>query len=162
MRNNTVLQEEVRDMGALENMQPTTELSANCSEFPNSSDTISRQAALDCLEWQYPDKLPRTKIMELPPVTPKQRTGKWIPVERALPDEEDSIFARYYGTDRWSKSMFRKKSREVIVTSVFENGELHTEVAHTTDGEWHVGINVVPRKVIAWMPLPEPYQPNVK
>lgn len=82
----------------------------------------------------------------------------WIPVTERLPEEEDSIFARYYGTDRWRKSMFRKKSREVIVTSVFEDGELHTEVAHTTDGEWHVGVNVVPRTVIAWMPMPEPYK----
>ena len=82
----------------------------------------------------------------------------WIPVTERLPKEEDSIFARYYGTDRWRKSMFRKKSREVIVTSVFEDGELHTEVAHTTDGEWHVGVNVVPRTVIAYMPLPEPYK----
>jgi hypothetical protein len=82
----------------------------------------------------------------------------WIPVTERLPEEEDSIFARYYGTDRWRKAMFRKKSREVIVTSVFEDGELHTEVAHTTDGEWHVGVNVVPRTVIAWMPLPEPYK----
>lgn len=82
----------------------------------------------------------------------------WIPVTERLPKEEDSIFARYYGTDRWRKSMFRKKSREVIVTSVFEDGELHTEVAHTTDGEWHVGVNVVPRTVIAWMPLPEPFK----
>ena len=82
----------------------------------------------------------------------------WIPVTERLPEEEDSIFARYYGTDRWRKSMFRKKSREVIVTSVFEDGELHTEVAHTTDGEWYVGVNVVPRTVIAWMPLPEPFK----
>ena len=85
----------------------------------------------------------------------------WIPVTERLPKEEDSIFARYYGTDRWRKSMFRKKSREVIVTSVFEDGELHTEVAHTTDGEWHVGVNVVPRTVIAWMPIPEPWKGEV-
>ena len=82
----------------------------------------------------------------------------WIPTSERLPEEEDSIFARYYGTDRWRKSMFRKRSREVIVTSVFEDGELHTEVAHTIDGEWHVGVNVVPRTVIAWMPLPESYK----
>jgi hypothetical protein len=82
----------------------------------------------------------------------------WIPCSEMLPEEEDSIFARYYGTDRWRKSMFRKRSREVIATSVFENGELHTEVAHTTDGEWHVGVNVIPRTVLAWMPLPKPYK----
>ncbi len=43
-------------------------------------DAVSREEVLNCLEWQYPDKLPRTKIMELPPVTPKQRIGKWVPV----------------------------------------------------------------------------------
>lgn len=43
-------------------------------------DAVSREEVLNCLEWQYPDKTPRTKIMELPPATPKQRTGKWIPV----------------------------------------------------------------------------------
>ena len=41
-------------------------------------DAVSREEVLNCLEWQYPDKTPRTKIMGLPPVTPKQRTGKWI------------------------------------------------------------------------------------
>jgi hypothetical protein len=46
-------------------------------------DAVSREEVLNCLEWQYPDKLPRTKIMELPPVTPKQRTGYWYPVGMA-------------------------------------------------------------------------------
>ena len=32
---------------ALPTAQPTIEPSANCSEFPNNSDTISRQAAID-------------------------------------------------------------------------------------------------------------------
>ena len=43
-------------------------------------DAVSREEVLNCLEWQYPDKTPRTKIMELPPATPKQRTGYWYPV----------------------------------------------------------------------------------
>ena len=34
---------------ALINMQPTIEPSTSCSEIPNSSDTISRQAAIDAL-----------------------------------------------------------------------------------------------------------------
>lgn len=55
------------------------------SELPSAQpepceDAVSREEVLNCLEWQYPDKLPRTKIMELPPVTPKQRTGHWYPV----------------------------------------------------------------------------------
>jgi len=35
---------------ALPPAQPTIEPSANCSEFPNNSDTISRQAAIDAVE----------------------------------------------------------------------------------------------------------------
>ena len=40
-------------------------------------DAISRQAALECLDWKYPDKMPKTKIMELPSVTPQPKTGHW-------------------------------------------------------------------------------------
>ena len=126
------------------------------------SDLISRQAAIDTTweEPSYTDPINvltevRDRIKALPTAQLEQR---WILCSERLPEEEDSIFARYYGTDRWRKAMFRKKSREVIVTSVFEDGELHTEVAHTTDGKWYVGVNVVPRTVIAWMPLPEPYK----
>ena len=42
-------------------------------------DCISRQAALDCLVWRWPEKTPRTKIMELPSVEPERKTGHWIP-----------------------------------------------------------------------------------
>lgn len=31
-----------------------------------TDDLISREAVLECLDWKYPDKLPKTKIMELP------------------------------------------------------------------------------------------------
>ena len=135
------------------------------------NDCISRQAAIDVickacangddftecrdreLKTSWCDNM--VALRDLSSAQPEQR---WIPCGERLPEEEDSIFARYYGTDRWRKAMFRKKSREVIVTSVFEDGELHTEVAHTTDGKWCVGVNVVPRTVIAWMPLPEPYE----
>jgi len=34
---------------ALINMQPTIEPSTNCSEFPNNSDAVSRQAAIDAI-----------------------------------------------------------------------------------------------------------------
>lgn len=50
-------------------------------EQETCEDAISRQAALECLDWKYPDKLPKTKIMELPPVIPlsqEPKTGHWI------------------------------------------------------------------------------------
>ena len=39
---------------ALINMQPTIELSTNCSENPNNSDCISRQAAIELIERMKP------------------------------------------------------------------------------------------------------------
>lgn len=57
-------------------------------------DAISRQAALECLDWKYPDKLPKTKIMELPPVTPlsqEPKTGHWITAAHGFPHEPTSV-----------------------------------------------------------------------
>ena len=47
---------------ALINMQPTIEPSTNCSEFPNNSDTISREAVADVISRQQAiDALERAK-----------------------------------------------------------------------------------------------------
>ena len=34
----------------------------------------------------------------------------WIPVTEKMPEEHDTMFAKYWGTDRWNKYMFRKRS----------------------------------------------------
>ena len=75
----------VTDIGRVTRVIVDEDKSKFCRQFYMDAqlepceDAVSREEVLNCLEWQYPDKLPRTKIMELPPVTPKQRTGKWIP-----------------------------------------------------------------------------------
>lgn len=84
--------------------------------------------------------------------------GGWIPCDERLPEEKDSIFAKYYGTDRWENSMMRKRSDRVIVTVEYPDGKRATDVASTSDGRWVNSISVVKRKVIAWMSLPEPYR----
>jgi hypothetical protein len=65
---------------ALINMQPTIEPSTNCSEFPNSSDTISRQAAIDIFDdynvsVEYGEleaySRDRKRLCELPTVQPE-------------------------------------------------------------------------------------------
>lgn len=69
---------------AVDAMQYDTELRQLPPAQPEPcEDAVSREEVLNCLEWQYPNKLPRTKIMELPPVTLKQRTGYWYPVGMA-------------------------------------------------------------------------------
>ena len=49
---------------ALINMQPTFEPSTNCSEFPNNSDTISRQAAIEALDKRF-DSIPMEQTTEI-------------------------------------------------------------------------------------------------
>ncbi len=47
----------------------------------------------------------------------------WIPVEERLPEEYESVFARYKGTDKWVNAMWEKSSDEVNVTYECEDKE---------------------------------------
>lgn len=46
----------------------------------------------------------------------------WILVEDGLPEERNSMFAKWKGTDKWSESMFEKISSDVNVTVEYEDG----------------------------------------
>lgn len=59
----------------------------------------------------------------------------WIPCSERMPEERDSIFKKFKGTDKWRNAMFEKMSDNVNVT-------------------------VVKCTVIAWQPLPESYNPE--
>lgn len=83
---------------------------------------------------------------------------EWIPCSERLPEETESIFAKFYGTDKWCSSMMRKRSKRVIVTVEYPDGERQTDVASTSDGRWVDSVSVVKRKVLAWMPLPPIYK----
>ena len=61
---------------ALINMQPTIEPSTNCSEFPNNSDTVSRQAAIDALDCINGVE---EVLRSLPSVQPERKKGEWLP-----------------------------------------------------------------------------------
>ena len=81
---------------ALPPAQPTIEPSANCSEFPNNSDTISRQAAIDALRTCYETKTISTnngdeyinygdavaEIEQLPSAQSERKKGRWLPDNR--------------------------------------------------------------------------------
>ena len=84
--------------------------------------------------------------------------GGWIPCSERLPEEYDSIFAKFKGTDKWNDFMFEKISDEVNATVEFEDGKRKTMTLYTIDGKWKTGIRIVKFKVIAWQPLPEPYK----
>ena len=58
-----------------------------------------------------------------------------ISVKDDMPKEEDSVFARCYGTTRWTNGMFRKVSKKVLVTFEKGNGQRETITGRTEDGQ---------------------------
>lgn len=78
------------------------------------------------------------------------------------PEEHDSIFAKYAGTDRWTRSMWRTCSDEHEVTIEFPDGTRRTKRTSTHDGEWWLDpwMKKAGARVIAWRPLSEAYDPG--
>ena len=86
----------------------------------------------------------------------EQGERRWIPVTERLPDEHESLFAHYKGTDKWCDGMFMTISDLVIVCAEYENMERIVKTANTTEGIWKVKDSFYPCRVTHWMPLPEP------
>ena len=134
-------------------------------------DLISRQAAIDALKEHralYCDNTPDTfsklsyaeksrvdeldtaiaTLVNLPSAQPEQR---WIPCSERLPEEKDAGILKKLGTSKRS---------EYVLATVEVKGERMTVTACTYDGEWDWKMKYAfpDYKIIAWMPLPEPYQ----
>ena len=108
---------------------------------------------------RVPSEFIHAKLDELAEEVGELVNNQWIPVTERLPEERNSIFAKFKGTaDWWKPAMFEKTSPYVIATVRYKDGTVLTEQAHTEDGKWKVGTSVFPKEVIAWMPLPEPYR----
>lgn len=87
-------------------------------------------------------------------------TNGWIMCDVKMPEERDSIFAQFKGTDKWKNSMFERMSEFVNATVEFEDGTRMVKTLHTVDGKWHMGSGFLKYKVIAWQPLPSPIPRN--
>ncbi len=87
----------------------------------------------------------------------KAQEPHWISVEDGLPQEHDTIFAKFYGTDKWRNGMFVKVSDDVRVVKVYRDGTKRVHHDHTVDGRWESerkGLDVYGH-VTHWMPNPE-------
>jgi hypothetical protein len=84
----------------------------------------------------------------------------WIPVTKKMPEEKDTMFAKYWGTDRWNEYMFRGRSELVEVTVELEDGTCYTDASRTRDGKWDIEMNhgAVKKKVVAWKPMSAPWK----
>lgn len=84
----------------------------------------------------------------------------WILVvdkEEKMPEERNSMFAKFKGTNKWKEAMFEKISNDVLVTILYRNS-LFVQQAHTVDGKWKNDLLALGGTIIAWKPLPEPYK----
>ena len=100
----------------------------------------------------------RELIDELENLPPAQPEEDWIPVDKDMPDEYDSVFTRFYGTDKWRDGMWLKSSAKVLVTVEFEDGTRLTETAKTIDGKWATENHIRKRTVVAWKKMPKEYK----
>ena len=77
---------------------------------------------------------------------------RWIPVTERLPEEKDA--------GRILKSLRIRKRSEYVLATVEVEGERMTVSACTYDGKWYWDMKLAftDYKIIAWMPLPEPYE----
>lgn len=93
----------------------------------------------------------------------EEHNNGWILCSEQMPKEHESIFAKHKGTDNWCDGMFEKYSDDVNVTIEFKDEERMTMTLQTIDGKWPCDLSKFKKsyRVIAWQPLPEPYQPSV-
>ena len=81
----------------------------------------------------------------------KQEKNRWIPVTERMPEEKDAGILKKLGTDKRS---------DYVLATVEVKGERMTVTACTYDGKWDWNMKYAfpDYKVIAWRPLPAPYQ----
>ena len=90
-------------------------------------------------------------IKNMPSAQPERKKEKWIPCSERLPDEKDAGILKKLGIE--------KRSEDVLAT-VEVKGERMTVTTCTYDGKWEWDMKYAfpDYKVIAWMPLPEPFR----
>lgn len=81
----------------------------------------------------------------------------WISVKDRLPKEHPSMFCKLYGTEKWSRAMWRTESDRVLVTIKFPDGTRTVDKGKLQDGAWRTGVSpVLPQEVTHWALWPEP------
>ena len=149
---------------------PAVQPETNCSEIPNGSDdTISRQAAIDALARMMPrsytpdgshpadEEIFRAQevfadcieaLEILPSAQPEQR---WIPVTERLPENDNEVLITVWDAEDDYVEVYK---------GFYQGHEWWTQWCHGCSKikDEPCGENIV----IAWMPLPEPYQGGEK
>ena len=78
---------------------------------------------------------------------------RWISVSEGMPEEHETIFARFKGTEKWNSAMPEKMS-DVVTVAVLIDGTRRIMHTRTIDGKWEVENKPIKRVVTHWMPNP--------
>jgi len=118
-------------------------------------DAISREAAIDAIEkWlscydcneteRHIMRATQSILYDLPSVTPSRHKGHWIPVSERLPEAGEYIgdVARYY--------LVQNEYGDMLVA----------RYTHSKYWEQIYQSKPIGDEIIAWMPLPKPYEPQ--
>lgn len=81
--------------------------------------------------------------------------NEWIKCSDEMPEEQETIFAKFKGTDKWSPAMFSQSSEDVRVVIAFADGTRRVSHSHTINGKWECEKHPLKRTVTHWMPNPE-------
>ena len=130
----------------------------------HACDLISRQAAIEAVEHITSSmsvcvntdechgmkRMQRQAVIELANLPSAQPERRWIPCSEELPEEKDAGILKKLGTSKRS---------EYVLATVEVKGERMTVTACTYDGKWYWNMKYAFQdyKIVAWMPLPEPY-----
>lgn len=107
-------------------------------------DDVIEIVKFECGDWVGLAKTIENKINALPSAQPEQQ---WIPCSERLPDE-----------DYWMGGTGKQFSATVLVTvSNREDEDEWVDMSYTVDGEWMLELPMY-CKIVAWMPLPEPWK----
>lgn len=128
-------------------------------------DLISREALLEEIKCYQMDIVSKATAMRVirnaPTVTDTNVGGKWIPCSERLPDTSTQVLVTLGYTYESDYTMY-----SIARYIHFENGECHwcdnyygyLEWDKFSDGKGGDSS----RRVLAWMPLPEPYKTNIR
>lgn len=116
-------------------------------------DLISRRALCEYALNQKDKSVTPNDIMRFPSAQPERNCSEipnnWIPCSERLPEEDHQLGG--------SGKQFSDNVLISIVNRDDEDAWIY--VSHTIDGEWALDLSRY-CKVLAWMPLPSPYQPE--
>lgn len=142
---------------------------ANSSEFPNNSDTISRQAVIDIMTELQGGATTKAelkaiskawkKIKKLPAAQQEQR---WIPCSERLPENNDPVNVTWvnHNPEVYYADI---KDKPFTATAHYHNGRWYWFSSVTQDylneyDVWTPDLVDKDVEITAWMPLPESYR----